>query len=268
MKNYLLLLSIVGLLFFISCGGDSEESILDCGGSDLVISVSSTSNASCLENGTLVVSATGGSGNTEFSVDGTTFQTSGTFNLPAGTYTVTAMDLNGCTDEISATVGADPGTLTISAIASSTSGCKESNATIDVVANSGTSPYMYKLDDGSFQSSNQFTGVDSGDHTVTVKDDDGCEVSMTEKVLTGVSLDMEIMPIISTRCATASSCHGSGASGNRPVLETKSQIIARADRILDRAVTIGDMPLAGQTSLSQNQKDLIECWVNDGAKDN
>ncbi len=266
MKNYLLLLSLVGLLFFISCGGDSEESILDCGGSDLVISVSSTSNASCSGNGTLVVSATGGSGNTEFSVDGTTFQTSGTFNLPAGTYTVTAMDLNGCTDEISATIEADPGTLTISAIASSTSGCKESNATIDVVASSGTSPYMYKLDQGSFQSSNQFTGVDSGDHTVTVMDDDGCEVSMTETVLTGTSLDIDVMPIITSNCAI-SGCHD-GSSGSRPDFRTKAGVRAESDRIKVRAVDNGTMPPAGRDPLSQTQKDLIECWVNDGAKDN
>lgn len=267
MQSILLSISMVSFLLFISCGGDSEESILDCGGSDITVTVSSTTNASCQANGSVTVSSTGGSGNTEYSIDGTTFQDSRTFSVPAGTYTVTAMDLNGCTAEVAATVGADDETLTITAIASSVSGCETSNATIDVIAMNGTTPYRYKLDDGVFQSSNQFSGVDAGIHVVTVQDDSGCEVIMNEQVLTGVSLEMDVMSIITTNCAISSSCHGSGSSESRPELITVSQIIDRAGRIRSRTQQ-GSMPPAGRPALTQEEIDLIACWVDDGAKDN
>lgn len=267
MKSILLFVLMVSFLLFMSCGGDSEESILDCGGSDITVTVSSTTNASCQANGSVTVSSTGGSGNIEYSIDGTTFQDSRTFSVPAGTYTVTARDLNGCTAEVSATVGADDGTLTITAIASSESGCKTSDATIDVIAMNGTTPYRYKLDDGAFQSSNQFSGVDAGIHVVTVQDDAGCEVTMNEQVLTGVSLEMNVMDIITTNCAINSSCHGSGASGSRPELTTAAQIIDRSGSIRSRTQA-GSMPPNGRPDLTQEEIDLIACWVDDGAKDN
>ena len=56
------------------------------------------------------------------------------------------------------------------------------NATITVTVPDGTGSIMYALDEGSFQSSNVFTGVSAGEHTVTVIDTEGCTY-MTQTVL-------------------------------------------------------------------------------------
>ena len=64
------------------------------------ISLNATvTDPNCFEDtGSIVASATGGTGTIAYSIDGTTFQGSGTFNgLGTGAYTVIAKDNNGCT---------------------------------------------------------------------------------------------------------------------------------------------------------------------------
>ncbi|MNS01637.1 hypothetical protein D3C72_329220 [compost metagenome] len=48
------------------------------------------------------------------------------------------------------------------------------DATITVTVTGGNGTYEYKLDDGAFQTSNVFTNVTAGPHTVTVGDTNGC----------------------------------------------------------------------------------------------
>lgn len=48
------------------------------------------------------------------------------------------------------------------------------NGIIDVTATGGNGGYQYQLDNGSYQSSNQFTGVMLGNRSITVKDNKGC----------------------------------------------------------------------------------------------
>lgn len=48
--------------------------------------------------------------------------------------------------------------------------------TVTVLASGGTPPYQYSLDNGSYQSSNIFTNVDLGSHTVSVQDTNACFV--------------------------------------------------------------------------------------------
>jgi gliding motility-associated-like protein len=57
-----------------------------------------TSNASCspIANGSIFVTASGGTPNYEYSINGTTFQASPSFTVFDGTYTVTIRDNNGC----------------------------------------------------------------------------------------------------------------------------------------------------------------------------
>lgn len=52
----------------------------------------------CLDDASITITATGGSGSYLYSIDGITFQTSNTFtSLPAGTYTITVKDSNNLT---------------------------------------------------------------------------------------------------------------------------------------------------------------------------
>lgn len=67
---------------------------------------SSNTNGTCNggNDGTIVVSAAGGVSSYQYSIDGTTFQTSNTFNVVPGSYTVTVKDYNGCTTSFQTTV--------------------------------------------------------------------------------------------------------------------------------------------------------------------
>ncbi len=66
-----------------------------------------TTNATCNggNDGTITVSATGGNAGYQYSIDGTTFQSSNIFNVVPGNYNVTVKDNLGCTFLLRETVG-------------------------------------------------------------------------------------------------------------------------------------------------------------------
>ncbi len=68
---------------------------------------SSNTNGTCNggADGTITVSANGGTGNLQYSIDGTNFQASNVFNVLPGTYTITIKDNQGCLTTLSTTVG-------------------------------------------------------------------------------------------------------------------------------------------------------------------
>ncbi|MEP6747195.1 MAG: hypothetical protein ABJB86_05700 [Bacteroidota bacterium] len=90
-----------------------------CTGVTVVVAPSPVAADAGIANGSITVTATGGTGFT-FSLNNGAFQSSGTFsNLAAGKYTITAKNVNGCTGSASSTVaakdaacaGKTPGTL-------------------------------------------------------------------------------------------------------------------------------------------------------------
>lgn len=117
------------------------------------------------------VNASGGTGNLEYSIDGTNFQAGNVFTgLSNGPYTVTVRDENGCTATTQATVNVTPlsGTVDQTGIL-----CFGDVASITVNAVNGIPPYEYKLDNGAYQSSSTFNGVAAGTHTVSIRDASG-----------------------------------------------------------------------------------------------
>ncbi|UII29811.1 IPT/TIG domain-containing protein [Fulvivirga ulvae] len=88
-------------------------------------------------------------------------------NATTGKITVSVNELNPVTSSVSFEVyNCTELTLTL------TSG----GYSIETEVNGGTAPYEYALDDGSFQSASSFD-VDAIDHSVKVKDANGCEAS-------------------------------------------------------------------------------------------
>ena len=122
----------------------------------------------------VTVTASGGTGALEYSIDGINFQGSNAFvNLPNGTYTVTVRDENGCTKTTEVTVFVTP----LSAGLQNTPIlCFGGNTTLTVTASNGIAPYEYKLNNGAFQSGNTFSGLNAGPYTVTVRDASGSTV--------------------------------------------------------------------------------------------
>jgi large repetitive protein len=107
------------------------------------------------------IEATGANGASpyKYSINGKDFQTSQTFNVPAGTYTVTVEDNNGCRVDALAKITVNP-KLAASASVTKELDCSTSpDAEITVEITGGKGPYNYTIQKG--------TGTPSGPFTIT-----------------------------------------------------------------------------------------------------
>ncbi|SDC78667.1 T9SS type B sorting domain-containing protein [Williamwhitmania taraxaci] len=132
-------------------------------------------------NGSIVVLATGGTGDLQFSIDGgTTWQADGFFNnLGVGTYQVAVKDDNGCIKNGSLLVVAGPPAIVIDPTTLVTNiTCSGANdGKVNVVASGGTGTLSYSLDGGAPQATGAFTGLSAGNHTVVVSDGNDCVIN-------------------------------------------------------------------------------------------
>src|SRR5437016_5902929 len=141
-------------------------------------SITSQTNVGCFggSTGSVTVAGSGGTPSYTYSIDGTNFGVSGTFNnLAAGLYTVIIKDAHGCTTTQAVTI-----TQTASAVSSSISSQTNvacfggSNGSVTVAGSGGTGPYSYAIDGVTFGSSGTFNNLAAGSYTITVKDSKGC----------------------------------------------------------------------------------------------
>lgn len=263
------LLAIV--LTYAGCASNDEPKPVDCNTTDLAITLTSQNNpASCnTNNGSIVVSATGGAAPYQFKINSGTFGTISTFNnLGGGSFNITVRDANNCEKILSAITLSTPtspvaGASTIVAHTD----CLSPNGSITVNVSGGTPPYEYKLGTGAFGSSNVFSQLKSGNYTITVQDDADCSITVNGVVAnnTTVSFQTQINTILDTNCATAG-CHNgaNGASRNWTIF---SNVQTNASNIKSRTGA-RTMPPAGSPQLTQSQIDLIACWVDAGAQNN
>jgi gliding motility-associated-like protein len=183
------------------------------------VSISNTSQPSCGQNnGSITATASGGTAPYEYSLNGNSFQSSGTFSdLPPGTYTVTVQDANLCS-AISAPIvliAGNPPTVSISN--TSQPSCGQNNGSITATASGGTAPYEYSLDGINYQSSNTFNNLPAGIYTVYVEDNSSCEdfVSVTLNASNAPTVN-----IVSTTQPTCGQSNGNitaaGAAGTAP----------------------------------------------------
>lgn len=148
-------------------------------------------------NGVINVFTSGGVSPYEYSIDGgTNWQTSNSFNVSAGNYTVTIRDVNGCTTTEDFIIN-EPAPLLAQSLNSNASCDGGNDGSITVTANGGNSGYQYSLDGNTFQSSNVFNVI-PGNYTVTVKDMMDCVTSFNTTVglTSNLTFTPQIDPII------------------------------------------------------------------------
>jgi len=157
--------------------GEVSIGVFDpCAGTTVAVTTTKVDATINQNNGSITATATGGAGFT-FSLNGGTFQASGSFaGLAAGNYTVTAKNNEGCTGTSDVIIGSvNPCTgITITVTTTKvdpTAG--QSNGSITVSATGGTG-FTYSLNSGAYQSANTFTGLPAGSYTVTAKSAAGC----------------------------------------------------------------------------------------------
>lgn len=257
----------ISFLFFACASNDLPD--LTCDNSTLSISTSKINPADCASKGSIQISASGGEAPYSFALDHGDFLSNAVFtNLVAGLHVAKVMDSNGCIVEVEVDLDVASSSLEIQSIAIVESGCKTSNGTITVSATGGVGSLTYSKDNVDFSNTNGiFTGLPFGAYSVFVKDANGCiDSDNTLFVSTGVSYSVDIKPILEVNCIK-SGCHNgdNGAERNWSVF---ANVQAKAEKIKEFTGN-GTMPLdIAPTGLPQNQRDLIACWVDEGAKDN
>lgn len=126
----------------------------------------------------ITVSANGGTGVLEYSLDGQNFAPGNEFgNLVNGDYTVTIRDGNGCTVTATATVAVPA--LAFVAVDATTLLCAGDQSVLTVIVTGGIPPYQFSVDNSAFQPENVFTNVGGGSRTVVVRDAFGAAISET-----------------------------------------------------------------------------------------
>ena len=126
-------------------------------------------------DGIIVVNATGINPPFEYSLDGTDFQESNTFeNLAAGTYTFIVRDNNG--EELTT----NPVTLTNPTALSGESTVDANTVTLSAAGGTGT--LMYNVNGSNFQVGNVFSNLPNGDYTFGIMDENGCQITIMSTI--------------------------------------------------------------------------------------
>lgn len=146
-----------------------------------ITAVETITHTSCGQcNGSIVISFTGGSAPfTYMWANGST--TLNQYGLCTGVYDLVITDANGCSASFVYTVGNSGSAITASTSAVDAN-CGMCDGNITVTASGGTSPYNYQWDDPTFQTFSTASGLCAGTYSVTVTDNIGCSVTVSDVV--------------------------------------------------------------------------------------
>ena len=132
-------------------------------------------------DGTLTVTATGGTPSYSYQLNSNAYQAGNNFaGLGTGIYTVTVIDMNGCTATSTKSL-VTPNSPTITSATNTNINCNgQNNATIQVVASGGTGALNYTLLPNNLSNATgTFNSLIANNYTVTVTDFNGCIVQTT-----------------------------------------------------------------------------------------
>lgn len=201
-------------VFSALCDGSYSVTVTDANGcvvnntvsvtepAPLVLTQTASVAATCgANNGSLTVTASGGTTAYIYTLNGTS-QAGGTFsNLAPGVYNVSVADANGCTANVSVTVGSTvaPTASVLSSNPVSCFGGANGSAVIGVTG--GSSPYQFSLNGGANQASNLFSALQAGAYTAQATDANGCIATVTFNITEPTQLTY-------TSTVTPVSCNG------------------------------------------------------------
>lgn len=138
-----------------------------------------TVNLTCYNicTGSLNLTASGGTSPYIYAYPGVS-QPSGNFqNLCSGTFAITVTDAHGCQAIVNPTTITEPAQLVISSQNATSIPCNGNTATVSVIANGGTIPLNYSINNGVPVPNGIFTGLSGGTYSVVVTDNNGCSVT-------------------------------------------------------------------------------------------
>lgn len=184
-------------------GCERTASVTVASTAPITVTATTTPAMNCVNNGSITVNASGGTGFTFKLGTAGTYQASNVFNnLAPGNYTVFAKEAGGCEASTNVTVGAN-NSITVTATSTAATNC-QLNGSITINA-SGSTGFTYKLNaTGTYQASNVFNNLAPGNYTAFAKDGSGCEntVAVTVSVNNTITVSNTVVP--------ASKCSNNG----------------------------------------------------------
>jgi gliding motility-associated-like protein len=163
----------------------------------LAATIVSQANVSCsgLSDGSVTVNGTGGTAPYQYSIDGSLFQSSGTFaSLKAGNYTLTIHDASLCSATVTVTL-TQPEALSVASDKNDASCPSVPDGSITLTITGGTQPYNVIWSDG-VASANRLNTKD-GTYSAVITDANGCATSIDVTVgVTGSEACLEIQQVI------------------------------------------------------------------------
>ena len=168
---------IAAFIIIVQIACKHEPPPTTCNGSSFSITATQTDATLSQNNGTITVTAVGGSG-FKYSLNGGAFQDTGYFSgLQAfGNYNVIGKNSIGCTDTVQVQIGSfDPcqGVTINVALTKVDASPGTSNGSVTATATGGTG-FSYSINGGAFQNSGAFTNLAAGNYTVAAKSAAGC----------------------------------------------------------------------------------------------
>ncbi|MEL7248435.1 MAG: hypothetical protein AAFO03_08445, partial [Bacteroidota bacterium] len=172
--NYQVVVSYDAEQCFVSA---SEPTIISAPEAPAVALVSSENITDCdVPNGTITLSGSGGSGEYEFSINGTDWQSDNVFaGLDEDLFTAFIRNADGSCEvqgEDIEILGVQPPLLSVSS-SSAPSTCNAANGSIELLAENGSGDYEYRLDNGAWVSTNIFDNLEGGTLLLEVRNASG-----------------------------------------------------------------------------------------------
>ncbi|MDX2003491.1 MAG: gliding motility-associated C-terminal domain-containing protein [Chitinophagales bacterium] len=144
---------------------------------ELQVSVVSVTNVNCngASTGAIVLNTSGGAaGGYTYNWSNPAASGSSPTTLPAGNYSVTVTDLNGCADSVSTSI-TETAAMSINLVSSNNLRCNGDNSgNININTSGGTSPYNYIWNDGN--TGEDRLNIPAGTYSITATDVNGCTV--------------------------------------------------------------------------------------------
>ena len=79
----------------------------------------------------------------------------------------------------------------------------------------------------------------------------------------------EVNTVIQQRCVSCHSSHPTdntiSSAPNGVMYDTPEEIVKYKDKIMQRAIVTKTMPLNNKTNMTQDERDLLRCWIEQGA---
>lgn len=166
------------------CSSSMNATVLSPGTMQLAANISSPI---CSNLSSVTVNVTNGTTPFSYSLDGTNFQASNSFNnLQPGSYTITVKDGSGCISTIPINIHPYPFDFDATAIQPT---CNNSDGSISLSATGNNPPFAYSLNGAPFGSTSLFNQLSPGVYSIHAKDANGCILD-TSITLTNGCLDI------------------------------------------------------------------------------